>query len=63
MCKEQGSRLLEGRKHSIDLDPVGELRGFPLVPCQTVVWLGWRGGRKRKVKTTIIFISSVQGTQ
>jgi hypothetical protein len=33
MCKEQGSRLLESRKHSIDLDPVGELSGFPLVPC------------------------------
>jgi hypothetical protein len=32
--------------------------------AQTMVWLGWwRGGRKRKVKTTVVFISSVQRTQ
>jgi hypothetical protein len=24
---------LSSRNHSIDLDPVGELSGFPLVPC------------------------------
>jgi hypothetical protein len=52
------------RNHSIGLDPVGELSSFPLVLARTVVWLGWwRGGRRMKVKTTVVLISSVQGTR
>jgi hypothetical protein len=32
--------------------------------ARTVVWLGWWRGRRRwKVKTTVVFISSVQGTR
>jgi hypothetical protein len=52
----QGCR--SSRNHSIGLDLIGELSGFPLV------WLGWwRGRRRRKVETMVVFISSVQGTR
>jgi hypothetical protein len=32
-CEEQGPRLPEQPQSPIGLDPVGELSGFPLVPC------------------------------
>jgi hypothetical protein len=42
--------------HSIDLDPVGELRGFPLVRCPNC-------GMAQVVKGLVVFMSSVQGTR
>jgi hypothetical protein len=43
---------------------IGKFEGVTWSLARTVVWLGWwRGGRRRKVKTKVVFISSVQGTQ
>jgi hypothetical protein len=64
-CEEQGSRLPEQPQ---SLNWLGSSRSSKWLStgpfARTVVWLGWwRGGHRRKVKTTIVFISTMQGTR